>query len=672
MSPEPQGGGGPGWRAVGIALAGVPVVCMLTVWGDLVVGGAPWGSGFPPMGPTLLLLLLAGASALVARRRPGARLRADELLLLFAVWSVAAGVPGRGLAMLLLPNLTGHLYYERAARALLFGDRIPPGWAPGRPEAVRALYEGSAGGVAWEAWAAPLLIASALALCLWLVPMGLALLLGPAWVREERVSYPAAQIPLALTGADGLPGERPLWRRLPFAVALLVPILLRGINLVHAVNPMLPGIPLTDVSLDAVIAERPWSALRPLRADLYPAVVGVLYLAPADLLGSFSVFWLVGRTVALLGAIEGLAPPGAPAGAAVFPYTAAQGAGATAVFALWLLWRGRRALGGSLRVAVTGAGEAPARDRCGWLLLLAGLLGIVFWARAAGWSAGIAVPFFALLLAGMLVLSRLVAEAGFLWPPGPAAPEGTLLALLGTARREPSDLALLALQSYQARDPRGWIAPHFFQGQRLLGEGLKGRGEERPAFPSPLPLSPSDLPPRFSLSGLAALWIAALLIALAVALPGLVGALTDRGALTLGGAGRWAFTHFANEPFVRLAAWLREPSEPSLAAAAATAVGGLVTLALAIARAHLTWWPFHPLGYIVSVSPDQLLYAQVAPSFFLAWLLKAVTLRWGGLTLYRALRPAAVALVIGDFAMAAVGTLFTAFTGISAPPTWPG
>jgi hypothetical protein len=281
-----------------------------------------------------------------------------------------------------------------------------------------------------------------------------------------------------------------------------------------------------------------------------------------------------------------------------------------------------------------------------------------------------------MLLAGMLVMSRLVAEAGFLWPPGPAAPDTALIGLLGAAHREPSDLTLLALQAHQGRDPRGWIAPHFFQGERLLADGAHGetgrvreRGTGRQDVPALLAPSPTR-PVAPSL--LALLWLAGLLLATSVSLPALVAVLTERGALTLGGAGRWAFTHFANEPFVRLAAWLREPPAPSLPAAGAAAVGGLATLAMAVARARLSWWPFHPLGYLVSVSPDQLLYAQVAPSFALAWVLKALTLRWGGLSLFRILRPAAVGLVIGDFAMAAIAALLAALTGLTPQPMWPG
>src|SRR2546421_439885 len=53
------GGGGraPSARARPVIqdLAGVPDVCALTLWGDIVVGGRRWG-GFPPMGPTLMLL----------------------------------------------------------------------------------------------------------------------------------------------------------------------------------------------------------------------------------------------------------------------------------------------------------------------------------------------------------------------------------------------------------------------------------------------------------------------------------------------------------------------------------------------------------------------------------------------------------------------------------------
>src|SRR5690348_3088503 len=45
------------------------------------------------------------------------------------------------------------------------------------------------------------------------------------------------------------------------------------------------------------------------------------------------------------------------------------------------------------------------------------------------------------------------------------------------------------------------------------------------------------------------------------------------------------------------------------------------------------------LGYLLSGTAKPLLYPQMAPSFFLAWAFKQATLHWGGLPLYRALRP---------------------------------
>lgn len=657
-----------GGRAVLIALAGVPVACLLTLWGDLVVGGAPWGSGFPPLGPTLMLTVLAVVSAITGRRRPGARFAPGELLFAYAVWVVVAGLPGRGMAMFLLPNLTGFLYYERASREALFGHRVPEALAPRDSGAVRALYEGAPGaGVAWGVWVEPLLAWSALYLSLWLVGLGFSLLLGPVWAREERVTFPAAQLPLAIAGADGA-----IWRRGIFWVGVGVPVLLHGMNLLHAWNPLLPALPLADVNLDAALAERPWSALRPFRLSLFPALVGILYLAPVELLFSLWFFWGVGRAVRMVGELGGLTPPGAPFGVAVFPYTEAQGVGAVAALALWLLWRGRLSLQESLRGAVGGRGEERKRGRRGWLMLVTGASGLLLWSRAVGWNPGSATAFYGLLLASMLVYSRLIAEGGFLWPPAPTSPETGLLALTGAAHREPSDLTLLALQSQLARDPRGWLAPHFFHGERLVAT-------ERSAADPRLP--PDDRDPRPAMSDrrltpgaalLPFLWLVALLLGLAVTLPLTLAFVTERGGLTLGGAGRWAFTHFANEPFVRLSAWLGEPAGPNLGAIVATAIGAVLAFGLALARARLLWWPFHPLGYVVSVTPEQLFYAQMILSFFLAWGFKYATLRWGGLPLYRTLRLAAMGLVLGDLAMGAFGSLVAALTDAPAPSVWPG
>ena len=94
------------------------------------------------------------------------------------------------------------------------------------------------------------------------------------------------------------------------------------------------------------------------------------------------------------------------------------------------------------------------------------------------------------------------------------------------------------------------------------------------------------------------------------------------------------------------------PPAPDLLRLAFVAGGGGVTLALALLRNVWLGSPFHPLGFILATA-----YGNSGPfafPLFVAWLLKWLLLRVGGLRLYRAGLPFFIGLIIGHFAIAGV------------------
>ena len=76
------------------------------------------------------------------------------------------------------------------------------------------------------------------------------------------------------------------------------------------------------------------------------------------------------------------------------------------------------------------------------------------------------------------------------------------------------------------------------------------------------------------------------------------------------------------------------------------ATGGAVMLALYWVRAHVLWFPIHPIGWAVS---QMMLTRQIWFSVFLAWLVKSVLMRYGGPRLLRAVRPFFLGLILGQF-----------------------
>jgi hypothetical protein len=75
-------------------------------------------------------------------------------------------------------------------------------------------------------------------------------------------------------------------------------------------------------------------------------------------------------------------------------------------------------------------------------------------------------------------------------------------------------------------------------------------------------------------------------------------------------------------------------------------IGLLVYSVLIICQYRLYWWPLHPIGMTVS---SLWMTQYIVLSIFLAWAIKSVVLRYGGIRQYRALRPFFVGLIVGFF-----------------------
>jgi hypothetical protein len=100
------------------------------------------------------------------------------------------------------------------------------------------------------------------------------------------------------------------------------------------------------------------------------------------------------------------------------------------------------------------------------------------------------------------------------------------------------------------------------------------------------------------------------------------------------------------EAFSRLDAWLRRSPDPNVYTIVTTLVGFAFTTFLAAMRARFAWWPFHPAGFAVSGSWSMALFA---PSIFAAWLMKAILLRYRGMTAYRPATFFFYGLILGEF-----------------------
>jgi len=90
---------------------------------------------------------------------------------------------------------------------------------------------------------------------------------------------------------------------------------------------------------------------------------------------------------------------------------------------------------------------------------------------------------------------------------------------------------------------------------------------------------------------------------------------------------------------------------------------------LELMRRHYLWWPLHPLGAALSIS--WILCVFWFP-MLVAWLIKGVITRYGGIKLYLKLRPAFLGLIFGEYFMAVLWTVISWVFGTNVPIfPWP-
>jgi hypothetical protein len=107
----------------------------------------------------------------------------------------------------------------------------------------------------------------------------------------------------------------------------------------------------------------------------------------------------------------------------------------------------------------------------------------------------------------------------------------------------------------------------------------------------------------------------------------------------------WAFSGGgAQTPFRNLVSKLQNPFPPDTKRVTMMGIGAVVGAVIIAARYRLPGVPLHPLGLAVA-SVIQVTWVML--SIFLAWLIKSVIIKLGGLQLFLKARPFFLGLVVG-------------------------
>ena len=97
----------------------------------------------------------------------------------------------------------------------------------------------------------------------------------------------------------------------------------------------------------------------------------------------------------------------------------------------------------------------------------------------------------------------------------------------------------------------------------------------------------------------------------------------------------------------------------------------MLVLACSVARLRFTWWPIHPILFLIwGIWP----LAVLGSSFLIGWFCKWAIVHFGGGKAYRANKPLFVGMVAGHMCVMVVwaiwGLIYYAIYGVPGPSYW--
>ena len=466
-------------------------------------------------------------------------------------------------------------------------------------------------------------------------------ILRKQWVERERLIFPLVQVPIAMIqDRDEARSSilKPFFVNPLMWLGFLIPTIVQSINALHHYYWFFPSI-----RLDTSIPLFRKTIAVPIRLSFQ--MLGFSYFINRDIAFGLCFFYLLNTVEQGIFNILGLQKV-EPVLGVYSQYTGSivvhQAMGALIVLVLFGLWVARSHLKQVFKKAFT---RAPEVDDSGEILsyrgavfgMMGGLvfMGLWLWQSGLpGWITPIYLFFVFVLFIG---ITRVVAEGGVAFIFAPMIASDVVASGFGTQALGPSGIAAFSFTYIWASDILTFVMASTANGLKLVEETI--RGHRRLIF-----------------------W--AVLIAIAVTLLSSIWMILDL-AYTYGGVNthRFFFIGAARYPFDNAAHRMDSPVGPNWAGWIYTAIGGLIMALLMIARQHLLWWPFHPLGF--PISP---VFGTVFFSVFLAWLFKSVVLKYGGPKLYTKTRPFFLGLILGQFISAGLWMVIDYFTGMTDNP----
>jgi len=447
------------------------------------------------------LSMLAGLNLLIWSKP----LDRAEMLVVYCMLLIGAMLPNMGLYGYLIPVTSGHLYYEtpESGWKAAFYDHVPPWVCPKdpvgvgageHPRPIRWLYEGVPKGerIPWSAWLAPLFYWSVFAIFLYLTMFCISVILRKQWIDRERLPFPLAQVPLAMTeGAGSGQLLTPFFKSRLMWMGFLIPFLAHSFI---SMGDIWPSIPVDGVrthlryggwgvkTFDAdFLTDPPWSWLKPMWIMIYPSVIGLTYLLSLEVSFSLWFFYFIGKIQSIIAVSMGYgdnqwAHMGKEGFASFWP---SQGVGAMAAMVIVGFYMARGHISDVVKRALGLVGvddvddrNEPMSYRFTFFGLIIGVLGSIIFLIWAGMSVLFATMSILLFMIIVIGLSRIVAEGGLNYVQSWAAPLNLMTGAVGTKPLGSANLTMGAfVHGIFQFDLRCVLMPAMIHSFKIAGEG---------------------------------------------------------------------------------------------------------------------------------------------------------------------------------------------------------
>lgn len=610
--------------ALRTALIGLAFSVVVSFWGQYASAQTSYNYiTFPQMPlclvlPYLLFILIP--NLLLRLKSSSTALSTSELIVIFCMGLIAATVPDWGMVRYLVSLIIAPNYYASPENqwAERFFEYLPA-WLvlPNDHREVSYFFAGlpSGGAIPWRVWVTPLFW--------WFSALGTILFVGAClvvimrrqWVEHERLRFPMGEVILRLVESEEGSSRIPkLYRNRAFHTGFIITFAIMIWNCISYWE-VVPRIPIPNPPTTMILDP----AFPPINLRLVPYVLCFAFFVNIEILFSVWIFQLVGiLQTGILNRIGVVSPATTivPGG-----LVSIQFSGGLIMFVLWGLWMARGHLKMVWQHALGMATELRDEDelfsyRTAVFGFISGWLFLIFWLHAIGFTIPISILFLTLLFIFYLGIARVLAEAGLINLDLPINAHAFTIGIVGSVNMTGPTLTGMGLTNAFARNWRtftmvglshvAWFREYMWPNRKQL-----------------------------------VLWITlAFLVSVVTSTIYVIYTGYTQGADNL----HINLTNTGILFYDLIVKWMRNATRISEIEIIFLVSGAMVNMLLVAGRYFFYWWPLNPIGFVIGASGP---IRGLTFTIFIAWLIKAILLRLGGVRLYQSMQPLFLGILIG-------------------------